>query len=71
MLKQAFSLAKGTAYRHGYQPLYDFIDTGFKAMKPLSSVSSFIEPFCTHELSIIDQVHNNDNDGKPVAFDVS
>lgn len=71
MLKQAFSLAKGTAYRHGYQPLYDFIDTGFKAMKPLSSVSSFIEPFCTRELSIIDQVHNNDNDGKPVAFDVS
>ena len=71
MLKQAFALAKGTAYRHGYQPLYDFIDTGFKAMKPLSSVSSFIEPFCTRELSIIDQVHNNDNDGKPVAFDVS
>lgn len=71
MLKQAFSLAKGTAYRHGYQPLYDFIDTGFKAMKPLSSVSRFIEPFCTQELSIIDQVHNNDNDGKPVAFDVS
>lgn len=71
MLKQAFSLAKGTAYRHGYQPLYDFIDTGFKAMKPLSSVSRFIEPFCTQELSIIDQVHNNDNDSKPVAFDVS
>ena len=71
MLKQAFSLAKGTAYRHGYQPLYDFIDTGFKAMKPLSSVSKFIEPFCTQELSIIDQVHNNDNDGKPVGFGVS
>ena len=71
MLKKAFSLAKGTAYRHGYQPLYDFIDTGFKAMKPLSSVSNFIEPFCKRELSIIDQVHDNDNDGKPAAFDVS
>lgn len=71
MLKKAFSLAKNTAYRHGYQPLYDFIDTGFKAMKPLSSVSDFIEPFCERELSIIDQVHDTHNGGKPVAFDVS
>ena len=71
MLKKAFSLAKNTAYRHGYQPLYDFIDTGFKAMKPLSSVSDFIEPFCERELSIIDQVHDTHNGGKPVAFNVS
>jgi len=71
MLKKAFALAKSTAYRHGYQPLYDFIDTGFKAMKPLTSVSDFIEPFCKRELSIIDQVHDTDNGSKPVAFGVS
>ena len=70
MLKKAFALAKSTAYRHGYQPLYDFMDTGFKAMKPLKSVSDFIEPFCEREISIIDQVHNTDNGGKPVAFGV-
>ncbi|MGP4733591.1 MULTISPECIES: FFLEELY motif protein [unclassified Psychrobacter] len=71
MLKKAFALAKSTAYRHGYQPLYDFIDTGFKAMKPLTSVSDFIEPFCERELSIIDQVHDTDKGSKPVAFGVS
>ena len=70
MLKQAFALAKGAAYRYNYRPLYDFIDTGFKAMKPLSSVSDFIEPFCERELLIIDEVHDTDNGGKPVAFGV-
>ena len=40
-------------------------------MKPLSSVSDFIEPFCERELSIIDQVHDTHNGGKPVVFDVS
>lgn len=70
MLKKAFSLAKGTAYRHNFQPLYDFIDSGFKAMKPLKSVSSFIEPFCERELQVIDEVHTTDNGGKPTAFGV-
>lgn len=71
ILKKAFALAKGAAYRHNYQPLYDFIDAGFIAMKPLKSVSGFIEPFCTRELMIIDQVHASDNDGKIAAFAVS
>jgi len=71
MLKKAFALAKGTAYRHNYQPLYDFIDAGFIAMKPLKSVSGFIDPFCERELMIIDQVHAADNDGKITAFGVS
>ena len=70
MLKKAFALAKGTAYRYNFQPLYDFIDTGFKAMKPLKSVSGFIEPFCERELMIIDQVHDTDNGGMPAAFGV-
>ena len=71
MLKKAFALAKSTAYRLNYRPLYDFIDTGFKAMKPLDSVSGFIEPFCERELLIIDQVHQMDNGSKPLAFGVS
>ena len=70
MLKKAFAMAKGTAYRYNFQPLYDFIDSGFKAMKPLKSVSSFIEPFCARELEVIDEVHAMDNDGKPAAFAV-
>ena len=70
MLKKAFAMAKGTAYRYNFQPLYDFIDSGFKAMKPLKSVSSFIEPFCARELEVIDEVHAMDNDGKLAAFGV-
>ena len=70
MLKKAFAMAKGTAYRYNFQPLYDFIDSGFKAMKPLKSVSGFIEPFCERELEVIDEVHAMDNDGKPAAFAV-
>ena len=70
MLKKAFAMAKGTAYRYNFQPLYDFIDSGFKAMKPLKRVSSFIEPFCARELEVIDEVHAMDNDGKPAAFAV-
>lgn len=66
MLKKAFSLAKGTAYRRGYQPLYDFIDSGFVAMKPLDTVGSFIEPFCKDELTIIDQVHDDSVDDNQV-----
>ena len=71
MLRKAFGLAKGAAYRHNYQPLYDFINAGFNAMKPLKSVSGFIDPFCARELMIIDQVHAGDNDGKIAAFGVS
>ena len=70
MLKKAFAMAKGAAYRYNFQPLYDFIDSGFKAMKPLKSVSSFIEPFCARELEVIDEVHAMDNDGKPAVFGV-
>lgn len=55
-LQKAFKLAKSTAYNNNYKPLYDFIDAGFDAMAPLDSVSSFIEPFCTRELMIIEQI---------------
>ena len=71
VLRKAFSFAKGTAYSRGYQPLYDFIDAGFTAMKPLKSVASFIEPFCERELKIIDQVHNADSDDNVDVFAVS
>ena len=71
MLKKVFALAKNTAYSHNLQPMYDFIDAGFKAMKPLDSVGGFIEPFCKRELMVIDQVHADANKGKVTAFAVS
>ncbi|WP_019672804.1 FFLEELY motif protein [Psychrobacter lutiphocae] len=57
ILQKAFKLAKRQAYKHNLQPLYDFIDAGFAAMKPLKSVASFIDPFCERELQIIADVH--------------
>ena len=66
MLQKAFALAKGTAYKYKYEPLYDFIAEGFTAMKPIKSIGKFIEPFCAKELQIIDNVHT----GKPDPFNV-
>lgn len=66
MLQKAFALAKGTAYKYKYQPLYDFIAEGFTAMKPIKSMGEFIESFCAKELQIIDNVHK----GKPNPFNV-
>ncbi len=57
ILRKAFKLAKGQAYKNNYQHLYDFIDAGFSAMIPLKSVTRFIEPFCEQEMAIIAQVH--------------
>ncbi|PNK61556.1 FFLEELY motif protein [Psychrobacter sp. FDAARGOS_221] len=59
ILQKAFKLAKKQAYKHNLQPLYDFIDSGFAAMKPLKSVASFIDPFCERELEIIKEVHSS------------
>ena len=71
LLQKAFALAKSTAYSLNYQPLYDFVEAGFAAMKPLESVSGFIDPFCARELAIIEQLHRADNNGKSKGFDVS
>ena len=73
MLQKAFALAKNTAYRYNYQPLYDFIAAGFAAMKPLDSVTQFIEPFCERELAIIEHVHDSERvqyDGRVDPFAV-
>lgn len=66
MLQKAFSLAKGTAYKYNYQPLYDFVAEGFDAIKPIKSIGAFIDPFCAKENAIIDNVHS----GKLNPFDV-
>ena len=73
LLQKAFALAKSTAYNLNSQPLYDFVEAGFAAMKPRESVSSFIDPFCARELAIIEQIHRREHDkgDKNKGFDVS
>lgn len=71
MIRKAFGMTKRTAYRHNYQPLYDFIDAGFTAMRPLDSVKGFIDPFCARELEIINQVHANIDSSAASVFAVA
>ena len=64
MVKTAFKLSKGIAYRYEANTIYDFIDDGFKAMAPLGSAQDFIATFTTKEKQIIDAVHS----GHPTPF---
>ena len=64
MVKTAFKLSKGIAYRYEANTIYDFIDDGFKAMAPLGSAQDFIATFTSKEKQIIDAVHS----GHPTPF---
>lgn len=59
ILQKTFALAKPIAYSNDFQALYDFIQDGFSAIKPIKNMADFIEPFCQKELQIIENVHNN------------
>lgn len=64
MVKTAFKMSKGLAYRYKVDPIYEFIDEGFKAMEPLESAEKFVDVFTTKEREIIQAVHN----GHPQPF---
>lgn len=64
MLKTAFKLAKGVAYRYRVDPIYEFIDEGFQAMAPLDSAQKFVKTFTSKERQIISAVHT----GHPRPF---
>lgn len=66
VVKTAFKLAKGTAKRYQVDPIYDFIDEGFKAMEPLESAKKFVATFTSKEREIIDAVHH----GHPRPFEL-
>lgn len=66
MVKTAFKLAKGPAYRYHVEPIYDFIDQGFKAMEPLDSAEQFIVTFIEKECRFLDAVY----DAHPDPFSV-
>ena len=66
MIKMAFKLAKGAAQRYRIEPIYDFIDEGFKAMEPLSSAKSFVSTFTNKERQMIEAVHT----GHPRPFEL-
>jgi hypothetical protein len=60
IVKSAFKMSKGMAYKYKIDPLYEFIDEGFVAMKPLASAQEFVKIFTTEERAIIEKVHAGD-----------
>lgn len=64
IMHTAFKMCKGTAYKHNFDLMYEFIGEGFVAMKPLKSAAQFIQSFTEEERRIVENVHS----GKPNPF---
>ncbi|XID74574.1 hypothetical protein ACF3NA_08595 [Alkanindiges sp. WGS2144] len=64
LVKTAFKMSKGLAYKYKVAPIYDFIEEGFAAMQPLESAETFVKVFTTGERQIIARVHA----GEPYPF---
>ena len=57
MVKTAFKMAKGLAYKYKVGPMYEFVEEGFDAMQPLKSAQEFVNTFTARERDIIEKVH--------------
>lgn len=66
MMFTAFKMCKGIAQKYHFELMYDFIQDGFSAMKPLKSAESFIKTFTEKERQIVENVHS----GHPNPFRV-
>lgn len=64
LIQAAFKLAKRTAYRRGFNPLYDYLDEGFRAVKATPSAQQFFNSFITQEKTLLLRVNN----GHPTPF---
>ena len=56
----AFKMCKGAAAKYSFDVMYDFMQDGFLAMKPLKSAEKFVKEFTAVERRIIDKVHADD-----------
>lgn len=76
IVQSAFKMAKGLAYRHHFDPMYEFMQEGFEAMKPLDSAADFVKVFSDEERRIIARVHSGEprpfvKEGHPPSQDTS
>lgn len=56
----AFKMCKGAAAKYSFNVMYEFMQDGFLAMKPLKSAEKFIKDFSAVERQIIAKVHAGD-----------
>lgn len=57
VIQTAFKMCKSVAYKHNFNTIYDFMQDGFTAMKPLKSASTFVHAFTEQEKHVILNVH--------------
>ncbi|MCH7314973.1 hypothetical protein [Acinetobacter sp. ANC 3882] len=57
MMYATFKMCKGLAHKYHFDGMYQFIQEGFAAMKPMKSAATFIKTFTEKEREIIDRVH--------------
>ncbi|ELA08338.1 hypothetical protein MOMA_07241 [Moraxella macacae 0408225] len=67
LVQKTFDMAKPLAFKHGFDVLYQFVEDGFVAMKPIKNMKDFIDPFCAKEQQIIDNIYAQ----KTAPFQVS
>lgn len=60
MVQAAFKMCKGAANKYNFNVMYDFMQDGFLAMKPLKSAEKFVLDFTKIERQIIEKVHSGD-----------
>ncbi|WP_171067850.1 FFLEELY motif protein [Acinetobacter colistiniresistens] len=64
MMYAAFKMCKGISHKYQFEQMYEFIQEGFAAMKPMKSAATFISTFTEKEREIIEKVHS----GHPYPF---
>ncbi len=57
MVQTAFKMCKGAASKYNFNIMYEFMQDGFLAMKPLKSAEKFVKDFTAVERQIIHKVH--------------
>lgn len=60
MVQTAFKMCKGAASKYNFDVMYEFMQDGFLAMKPLKSAEKFVKDFTAVERQIIHKVHAGD-----------
>lgn len=60
MVQTAFKMCKGAASKYSFDIMYEFMQDGFLAMKPLKSAEKFVKDFTAVERQIIHKVHAGD-----------
>lgn len=66
--KVGLRLARSPALRAGWQALYDFLERGYTACKPMKSVDYFVDTIHKRETTILDRIYADESN--PFRFSI-